>query len=203
MKNKYLIVIALLAVLASCKKDKPVVTKYYVGDEAKSWLVDDFKKEYFMLDKNGIEQGIYVREPVVEYTKDTTLGVLRERIAQYSYPDVGDGKGFGVYITAGKGNKPNVDENFAIIFNGCYFSFDGYGFRPNPSESRSEIEYSAELLDAFEVNGITYHDVLHIQQVENKSMASRGPVELYYAKHYGMIQYTIAYGVTYFRLPAE
>ena len=85
MKNKYLIVIALLAVLASCKKDETVeVTKYYVGDEAKSWLVDECKKEYFMLDENGIEQGIYVREPVVEYTKDTTLGVLRERIAQYS-----------------------------------------------------------------------------------------------------------------------
>ena len=202
MKNKYLIMIALLAVLASCKKDEPVeVTKYYVGNEAKSWLVDDCKKEYFMRDENGIEQGVYVFEPVVEYTKDTTLGVLRERIAQYSYPDVGNG--FGVYITAGKGNKPNVDESFAIIFNGYYFSFDGNGFRPMVSEPRSEIEYITELLDAFEVNGITYHDVLHIQQVENKSMASRGPVELYYAKHYGMIQYTIAYGVTYFRLPAE
>lgn len=204
MKNKYLIVIALLAVLASCKKDETVeVTKYYVGDEAKSWLVDECKKEYFMLDENGIEQGIYVREPVVEYTKDTTLGVLRERIAQYSYPDVGDGKGFGVYITAGKDNKPNVDESFAIIFNGCYFSFDGNGFRPMSSEPRSEIEYTAELLDAFEVNGVTYHDVLRIQQVESRALSSRGPVELYYAKHYGMIQYTIPYGITYFRLPAE
>ena len=196
--------IALLTVLASCnKKDEPEMTKYYVGDEAKSWLVDDFKTEYFMLDENGIEQGVYVREPVVEYRKDTMLGVLRERIAQYSYPDVGDGKGFGVYITAGKDNKPNVDESFAIIFNGYYFSFDGYGFRPNPSEQRSEIEYTAELLEAFEVNGIIYYDVLHIQQVEHESMASRGPVEFYYAKHYGMIQYTIPYGITYFRLPAE
>ena len=196
--------IALLTVLASCnKKDEPEMTKYYVGDEAKSWLVDDFKTEYFMLDENGIEQGIYVREPVVEYTKDTMLGVLRERIAQYSYPDVGDGRGFGVYITAGKDNKPNVDESFAIIFNGCYFSFDGNGFRPMASEPRSEIEYITELLDAFEVNGVTYHDVLHIQQVEHESMASRGSVEFYYAKHYGMIQYTIPYGITYFRLPAE
>ena len=196
--------IALLTVLASCnKKDEPEMTKYYVGDEAKSWLVDDFKTEYFMLDENGIEQGIYVREPVVEYRKDTMLGVLRERIAQYSYPDVGDGRGFGVYITAGKDNKPNVDESFAIIFNGYYFSFDGYGFRPNPSEPRSEIEYTAELLEASEVNGVTYHDVLHIQQVEHESMASRGLVEFYYAKHYGMIQYTIPYGITYFRLPAE
>ena len=149
----------------------------------------------------GIEQGIYVCEPEVEYRKDTTLGVLRERIAQYSYPDTGDG--FGVYITAGKSNKPNIDESFAIIFNGCYFSFDGNGFRPVASEPRSEIEYTAELLDAFEVNGVTYHDVLHIQQVESRALSSRGPVELYYAKHYGMIQYTIPYGITYFRLPAE
>ncbi len=202
MKNKYLFVIALLAVLASCnKKDEPEMTKYYVGDEAKSWLVDECKKEYFMLDENGIEQGIYVCEPEVEYRKDTTLGVLRERIAQYSYPDIGDG--FGVYITAGKSNKPNVDESFAIIFSGCYFSFDGYGFRSVASESRSEIEYTADLLDAFEVNGVTYHDVVHIQQVGDESMAGRGPVELYYAKHYGMIQYTISYGITYFRLPAE
>jgi len=202
MKNKYLFVIALLAVLASCnKKDEPEMTKYYVGDEAKSWLVDECKKEYFMLDENGIEQGIYVCEPEVEYRKDTTLGVLRERIAQYSYPDTGDG--FGVYITAGQSNKPNIDESFAIIFNGCYFSFDGNGFRPVASEPRSEIEYTAELLDAFEVNGVTYHDVLHIQQVESRALSSRGPIELYYAKHYGMIQYTIPYGITYFRLPAE
>ncbi len=201
MKNKYLIVIALLAVLASCKKDEPEVTKYYVGDEAKSWLVDDCKKEYFMRDENGIEQGVYVLEPAVEYTKDTTLGVLRERIAQYSYPDIGDG--FGVYITAGKSNKPNVDESFAIIFNRCYFSFDGNGFRPIASEPRREIEYTAELLDAFEVNGVTYPNVLHIQQVESKALSNRGPIEIYYAKHYGMIQYTIAYGITYFRLPAE
>lgn len=202
MKNKYLFVIALLAVLASCnKKDEPEMTKYYVGDEAKSWLVDECKKEYFMLDENGIEQGIYVCEPEVEYRKDTTLGVLRERIAQYSYPDTGDG--FGVYITAGQSNKPNIDESFAIIFNGCYFSFDGNGFRPVASEPRSEIEYTAELLDAFEVNGVTYHDVLHIQQVESRALSSRGPIELYYAKHYGMIQYTIPYGITYFRLPTE
>jgi hypothetical protein len=39
--------------------------------------------------------------------------------------------------------------------------------------------------------------------VEYELLNDNGPIEIYYANHYGMIQYTIAYGITYFRLPAE
>ena len=65
-----------------------------------------------------------------------------------------------------------------------------------------KVFYSAEYLDFHTVNEVTYEGVMHLKLVDVAYPRTNNfPTEIYYAKHYGLIQCTLDDKVTLFRLP--
>jgi len=207
-----MILLALVAVMTSCVKTK----QYSLSDEVKGWFVDSDKREFTFRDENGLERRFHVQEPNVQIMDESSSFLLvttdkaeRESIFQYGYPDYS--LSFYVGITAGWGNEANVDDSFVIGLGDATFtlSLNGKTFTPvSCSDSNNagspQIDFSSELLDSFEVDGVSYADVLHIELIDCDLMSSRFyPTELYYAKYYGLIQYTLNHDIEYYRLAAE
>ena len=204
MRNKCLILLILVALMSSCVK----VKQCYISDEAKAWFVDDDKRECIIRDENGIERGLHVSTPSIQFLEESSSSFMtknkteRESMDQKGYLDYSTG--YYVTATAGWGTEVNVDDKFEIGLHGLPFTFSLRGKTLTPVRKESpKIEFTSELLESFEVDGVSYDDVLHIQLVEYELLRDNDPIEIYYAKHYGLIQYTIHYGITYFRLPAE
>ena len=119
---------------------------------------------------------------------------LCENINQNSRVSFYDGQACGVSITNYYGN----DTRFAMMFyDVCFVLNVGDDGGLSCSKCQDETmgkgyRCSMELLDSHDVNGVTYRDVIHLRVTDLDAVTRNTfPTELYYAKHYGPIEYEL------------
>ena len=189
--------VLLLTALTSCVK-----TEYhYVDDRFKEWFVDRDKACFQVCDQNGITQE-FAFSP---YSSDMLSGSsyfmfvktdedLCENIHQQGQVSFYEGRSCVLNIT----NYYSNGTYFALYFYDVYFviDVDGAAFSCNRCSDEKYIgrQYrcSLEMLDFHEVNGVTYRDVMHFKVTDpNAVTRNTFPTELYYAKHYGPVEYEL------------
>lgn len=190
--------VLLLMALASCAK-----TEYhYVDDSFKEWFVDHDKALFQVRDENGITQEFKVA--------DTTVGMipgwsyflfvetdsdLCENINQNGWVTYYVGNAFSLNVT----NYYEKSTHFSLYFYDVCFTIDVDEEQFSCTECIDEetlgrkFPCSLEMLDSHEVNGKVYHDVMHFKITDWEAIHSRTtfPSEIYYAKHYGPVEYEL------------
>ena len=101
---------------------------------------------------------------------------------------------------------------FRLYFNEAVYvmGIDGNLFYPD-SDKRykcyesgydNAMDYTAEYLDSYTVSEKTYQGVMRLKLMDLAYPRTENfPTEIYYAKHYGLIQCTLDDKVTLYRLP--
>lgn len=204
-KNKIWMAVLLLMALTSCVK-----TEYhYVDDRFKNWFVDRDKAYFQVCDQNGITQEFKFSVPQVDMLEGASYFMffktdedLCENIYQQGQVSFYDGRGCILNIT----NYYSTGTYFALDFYDVQFvvDVDGDSFKCTSCCDEMFIEHyyrcSMELLDSYEVNGVIYHDVLHFKVTDQDAVTRNTfPTELYYAKHYGPVEYELGGKVRYLR----
>lgn len=190
--------ILLLMAFASCVK-----TEYhYVDDSLKDWFVDRDKADFQVRDQNDITQDFHINDTMVGMVPgwSTFLFVKTdedfcENICQDGRVTYYLGHTFGLSIT----NYYETSTHFSLYFYDVCFTLDVEEGKFSCSECLDEkslggtVPCSLEMLDSYMVNGVTYHDVMHFKITDWDAISTRNtfPSELYYAKHYGPIEYEL------------
>lgn len=210
MKTKYLTLIALAVFATSCRKP---YHEYRLQDETKSWFIDDDKCHFDLRDENGITQSFQIGGAYIYFMEEDShfMGVLTEESKRETGYQTGHSSfsiPFSICVTAGWGNEINVDDRISIELCEAHYdlSLSGTAFTPLSCSdwggNVNNMAFQAEVLDAFAIEGVSYADVLHIQLIDLAYPQSANfPTEIYYAKHYGLIQCTLDDKVTLYRLP--
>ena len=197
--------VLLLMALASCVK-----TEYhYVDDRLKEWFVDKDKLAFQVQDQNGITQEFDFSLPQVDMVEGAAYFMffktdedLCENIYQNGRVSFYDGRGCNLSVT----NYYDKNNHFALCFYDVSFdvNVDQEQFSCNNCYddkyfSRS-YHCSMEVLRSHEVNGVVYNDVLHFKVTDQDAVTRNTfPTELYYAKHYGPIEYELGGKVRCYR----
>ena len=211
MKNKLLILMALVVVMASCTKP---TTSYYVQDSNRAWLADTANLTFTMRDDNGVSQSFsfadidqYMSEQesyfMCVYAGDIEFEhVYQSGISSFSTLNM------SVSLTADHlEDEPEGTDDFRMDFGPAHYTMriDGNKFYPRycyDYGNDSEMEFMAEYFDAYCVQDIEYQCVMHLKLLDPAYAQSRFfPTEVYYAKHYGLIQCTLDDKLTLYRLP--
>lgn len=197
-RNKLWIAIAVvLFAMTSCVKTEC----HYVDDALKDWFVDRDKANFQVRDQNDICQDFMFQ--------DTTIGMIPgssyflfvktdedfcENINQNGRVSFYEGQACDVSIT----NYYGKNTHFAMRFYDVCFDLNvGDNGGLSCSECQDErlnwgYRCSMELLESHEVNGVTYRDVIHLRVADFDAVTRNTfPTELYYAKHYGPIEYEL------------
>lgn len=195
-----------LMALASCVKPE----YHYVNDSLKDWFVDRDKAEFQVRDENGITQCFQVYDTVVNMIPawSTFLFVetdsdFCEDIHQNGRVTYFVGDAFRLSIT----NYYETSTHFSLYFYDVCFTLDVADGQFSCSECLDEkslggiVPCTLEMLDSYEVNGVAYHDVMHFKITDWDAVSSRNtfPSELYYAKHYGPVEYELGGKVKVYR----
>ena len=189
--------VLLLTAFTSCIK-----TEYhYVDDSFKEWFVDSDKAHFQVCDQNGITQMFDFLDRESEMTSGysyfffvKTSDDQCENISQQGRVTFYDGRGCILNVT----NYYSEETYFALYFYDVYYIINVdegvFSCTRCNDETLMEHQYhcSMEMLDSHEVNGVTYHDVMHFR-VSDPDAITRNtfPTELYYAKHYGPVEYEL------------
>ena len=197
-RNSIWMAVMLLMAFTSCVK-----TEYhYVDDSLKVWFVDRDKADFQVRDENGITQSFHVYDTIVDMVPNwsTFLFVktdddLCENIYQNGRVTYYVGDAFRLSIT----NYYETSTHFSLYFYDVCFTLDVGEGQFSCSECLDEkilgrtLPCTLEMLDSHEVNGITYRDVMHFKITDWDAVTSRNtfPSELYYAKHYGPVEYEL------------
>ena len=94
-----------------------------------------------------------------------------------------------------------------MYFNEAIYAMriDGNLFYPDKcyeTDYDGGMDYSAEYLDSIEVNEKNYEGVMHLKLVDVGYPRTKNfPTEIYYAKHFGLIQCTLDDEVSLYRMP--
>ena len=190
--------VLLLMAFTSCVK-----TEYhYVDDSLKVWFVDRDKADFQVRDENGITQEFNIYDTVVDWVPGWSYFLfvktdddLCENIHQNGWATYYVGNAIGLSIT----NYYEKSTHFSLYFYDVCFTLDVEDGRFSCSECLDEktpggiVPCTMEMLDSHEVNGKVYHDVMHFRITDWNAVNSRNtfPSELYYAKHYGPIEYEL------------
>ena len=189
--------VLLLTALTSCVK-----TEYhYVDDRFKEWFVDRDKTSFQVRDQNGITQDFSFSPtrsnmlPASSYFMFVkTDEDLCENLYQQGTVSFYDGRGCILNIT----NYYSTGTYFALDFYDVQFvvDVDGDTFKCSSCYDEKYIERyyrcSMEVLRSHEVNGVVYNDVMHFKVTDQDAVTRNTfPTELYYAKHYGPIEYEL------------
>lgn len=211
MKNKYLILIALAFLMASCVKTKT----YRVNDANRDWFADTTNINFMMQDENGVTQSFRL-DAAHSYMTETGATILfviptdkgeHEHIGQSGSNSYGSVR-FSASLSAYKrDDEHDGTDEFRLYFNEATYDMriDGNLFYPRgcyEDGNSSEMEYTAEYLDKYYVHDVEYQGVMHLKLIDLAYPRSTNfPTEIYYAKHYGFIQFTFDDKVTLYRLP--
>lgn len=200
-KNKILTAVLLMMAFTSCVK-----TEYhYVDDSLKVWFVDHDKADFLVCDQNGIVQDFRIGEVTSDMLSGSAsflTGDLYENMYQDGRVTYYDGHAFGLNVT----NYGAAGVYFALYFYDVSFvlnigEVDGWSCS-NCYDDRlgRSCRCSMEMLDTHEVDGVSYHDVIHFR-INDLDAVSRNtfPTELYYAKHYGPVEYELGGKVRCYR----
>lgn len=197
--------IMMLMAFASCAKTE----YYYVDDSLKEWFVDKDKADFQVLDQNGIIQNFHIDDALVDLIPSEayfffmkTDGSIYENIDQSGQVTYYQGNTLGLSIS----NYYDRNTYFALYFYDLRFVVDVDQEPFTCSECDDQIGQhlvpcTFEILDSHEVNGVTYEDVMHIKITDSSALSTRTtfPSELYYAKHYGPVEYELGGKVRFFR----
>ena len=214
MKTKHLILIALAFLMASCVKTKT----YRVNDANRDWFADSTNLNFTMRDENGVSQSLMFGI-ADSYMTETGTSILfiptekgeHEHISQSGVNSYGTMR-VSTTISAYKLLEySNIDE-FRLYFNEAVYvmGIDGNLFYPDSDNKYmcyesgydNVMDYMAEYLDSFTVSDKTYQGVMHIKLIDVAYPQTKNfPTEIYYAKHYGLIQCTLDDKLTLYRLP--
>ena len=196
-KNKIWLAVVLLMALTSCVK-----TEYhYVDDSFKEWFVDKDKLAFHVQDQNGITQEFDFSAPRADMLEGASYFMfvktdddLCENIYQEGRVSFYEGRGCNLSVT----NYYSKSTHFALYFYDVRFVVDvdeGHFTCTTCSDERLiERLYNCtmEVLPSHEVNGVVYNDVLHFKVTDQDAVTrTTFPTELYYAKHYGPIEYEL------------
>ena len=206
-KNRIWVAVLTLMVFTSCVK-----TEYhYVDDSLKDWFVDRDKANFQVCDQNGITQIFQINDTLVDMLPGAAYFLfvktdddLCENIHQDGRVSYYQGNAFSLSIT----NYYSTSTHFALYFYDVRFVVDVDQDTFTCKECQDERTYgqispcSMEMLDSYEVNGVTYHDVMHFKVSDLDAISSRNtfPSELYYAKHYGPVEYELGGKVKCYRV---
>ena len=196
-KNKIWMAVVLLMALTSCVKPE----YHYVDDRFKEWFVDQDKLAFYVQDQNGITQEFDFSAPQAGMVEGASYFLfvktdedLCENIHQNGRVSFYEGRACYLGVT----NYYSKNTHFALCFYDVQFdvSVDGEQFScRNCYDDRyfnREYHCSMEVLRSHEVNGVTYDDVLHFRITDQDAITRNTfPTELYYAKHYGPIEYEL------------
>ena len=197
-------------VMASCVKTKV----YQVNDASRDWFADTMNVRFTMMDENDIMQSLRF-DAAESYMTETGTTVLfiptdkgeHEHITQSGTNTYGTIR-VSTTISAYKHDDEHEGtDEFRMYFNEAIYAMriDGNLFYPDKCYETDYVggmDYSAEYLDAFEVNEKNYEGVMHLKLVDIAYPRTKNfPTEIYYAKHFGLIQCTLDGEVSLYRLP--
>ena len=197
-------------VMASCVKTKV----YQVNDASRDWFADTMNVRFTMMDENDIMQSLRF-DAAESYMTETGTTVLfiptdkgeHEHITQSGTNTYGTIR-VSTTISAYKHDDEHEGtDEFRMYFNEAIYAMriDGNLFYPSKcyeTDYNEGMDYTAEYLDSFEVSGKNYEGVMHIKLIDIGYPRTKNfPTEIYYAKHYGLIQCTLDKELTLHRLP--
>ena len=201
---------ALALVMASCVK-----TKFYqVNDASREWFADTTNLRFTMMDENDIMQSLRF-DAAESYMTETGTTVLfiptdkgeHEHITQSGTNTYGTIR-VSTTISAYKHDDEHEGtDEFRMYFNEAIYAMriDGNLFYPDKcyeTDYDGGMDYSAEYLDSIEVGGKNYEGVMHLKLVDVGYPRTKNfPTEIYYAKHFGLIQCTLDDEVSLYRMP--
>jgi hypothetical protein len=210
MKNKIIIMCALAFVMASCVKTKV----YQVNDASRDWFADTTNLSFTMMDENDINQSFRF-DAAHSYTTETgtTILFIPTDKGEHEHIDQSGTNTYGsIRISTSISAYKHDDEHegtdeFRTYFNEASYAMriDGNLFYPDKcyeTDYGDGMDYTAEYLDSFEVSGKNYEGVMHLKLIDVAYPRTKNfPTEIYYAKHYGLIQCTLDDKLTLYRLP--
>lgn len=197
-------------VMASCVKTKV----YQVNDASRDWFADTMNVRFTMMDENDIMQSLRF-DAAESYMTETGTTVLfiptdkgeHEHITQSGTNTYGTIR-VSTTISAYKHDDEHEGtDEFRMYFNEAIYAMriDGNLFYPDKcyeTDYDGGMDYSAEYLDSIEVGGKNYEGVMHLKLVDVGYPRTKNfPTEIYYAKHFGLIQCTLDGEVSLYRVP--
>ena len=205
---------ALAIVATSCVKTKT----YRVNDDNRDWFADSTNCSFTMQDDNGIQQSFRF-DPANSYMTETGTSILfiptekgeHEHIGQSGANSYGTMR-VSTTISAYKlVDYSDIDE-LRLYFNEAVYvmGIDENLFYPDSDKKYicyelgydNSMDYTAEYLDSYTVSEKSYKGVMHLKLYDVAYPRTKNfPTEIYYAKHYGLIQCTLDDKVTMYRLP--
>ena len=211
MKTKFLIILALAFVTASCTKP---TQSYYVQDSNRAWFADTANLKFTMRDDNGVSQSFsfadidqYMSEQGSYFMCVYVEGVEFEHVYQSGFSSFST-LNMSVSLTADHlEDVPEGTDDFRMDFGPAHYTMriDGNKFYPRycyEYDNDSEMEFMAEYLDKYNVHDVEYQGVMRLKLVDVAyPWMTNFPTEIYYAKHYGLIQCTLDDKLTLYRLP--
>lgn len=205
-KNKILLIAAMLLLsMSSCVKPE----YHYVDDRFKEWFVDQDKLAFEVQDQNGITQEFDFSAPQTDMVEGASYFMfvktdedLCENIHQEGRVSFYEGRACNLSVT----NYYSKNTHFALGFYDVQFdvNVDGEQFTCqhcyDDKYFNREYRCSMEALPTYEVNGVVYNDVMHFRITDQDAITRNTfPTELYYAKHYGPIEYELGGEVRFLR----
>ena len=205
---------ALAFVMASCVKTKT----YRVNDANRDWFADTTNLNFTMQDENGISQSLMfgIADSYMTETGTSILFIPTEK-GEHEHITQSGANSYGsmrvsTTISAYKLVEYSDIDEFRLYFNEAVYvmGIDGNLFYPDSDDKYlcyesgydNAMDYTAEYLDSYTVSEKTYHGVMHLKLVDVAYPRTKNfPTEIYYAKHYGLIQCTLDDKLTMYRLP--
>ena len=213
MKTKHLILVALAFLMASCVKTKI----YRVNDANRDWFADSTNFNFTMRDENGISQSFMfgIADSYMTETGTTILFIPTEK-GEHEHISQSGANSYGsmrvsTTISAYKLQEYSDIDEFRMYFNEDIYvmGIDGNLFYPDSDQKYlcyesghdNAMDYTAEYLDSYTVSEKSYEGVMHLKLIDVAyPQTNNFPTEIYYAKHYGLIQCTLDDKLTLYRL---
>lgn len=205
-RNRIWMAVLLFAALTSCVKTEC----HFVDDSLKDWFVDYDKANFQVRDQNDITQDFRISDTTVGMIPGSSYFMfvktdddLCETIHQNGCVTYYVGDAFRLSIT----NYYETSTYFSLCFYDVCFTLDVEDGQFSCSQCVDDktlgrtARCTMEMLDFHEVNGVTYRDVMHFRITDLDAVTRNTfPTELYYAKHYGPIEYELGGEVRCLRL---
>ncbi|MBQ6728611.1 MAG: hypothetical protein IJQ83_00595 [Bacteroidales bacterium] len=210
MKTKFLIILALSFVTASCTKP---TQSYYVQDSNRVWFADTANLKFTMRDDNGVSQSFSFAD-IDQYMSEQESYFMGIYVKEVEFEHVYQ-SGFSSFSTLNMSVSLTADhledelegtDDFRMDFGPAHYTMriEGNKFYPRycyEYSNDSEMEFVAEYLDKYDVHDVEYQGVMHLKLIDAAYPQTKNfPTEVYYAKHYGLIQCTLDDKLTLYRL---
>ncbi len=217
--NKCLIILV-VTVLCSCGRERAFKEEtLYIASENRDWVTPDhYGTNFIMVDNNKISQGFSMNQNSTDFSPQTSYYFgIRTRISKYeSFTQAWSSNyGYRIMFILTAGFEPFGDR-FSISINELNFMYDfkfktiGHLYFNSSYKSQvmtdtgyvenEKIYSTVEMVNTLTVNGVKYDGILHFCFEDFKELWTDFTVkEVYLARKYGLIKYSLNNGITYER----